>query len=258
MSRPARIAHTVSVALMGALVLVATADGFAQSYAGLHRWAVAQGLTGWKADSFPLLVDLFILVGELGLFALALEGHRLTRRGLSWVDVALPFGLAAAGWGVSLAFNVGSVGDDWRQQATAAVAPIASMLGLLVLLRTVHRLITRTRTAQAGVPAEVQGEVRAEPGVNGVRVTAEAAEATVSAETAPVPAAQVPVPVNGTRVLAPVSEPTELQLRAAREFADDITAGRVPGIRAIRQQLRIGQPRAQQVRAYLSSLAAPQ
>lgn len=244
MNRTTRIAHSASVGLMGALVLVATADGFAQSYAGLHRWALAQGLTGWKADTFPLLVDLFILVGELGLFALALEGHRLTRRGLSWADAALPFGLAAAGWGVSLAFNVGSVGDDWRQQATAAVAPVASMLGLLVLLRTVHRLITRTQTGAA--------EVRAD----GARVTAEAAEATVSTETAPVPAAQVPAPVNGTPVLAPVSEPTELQLRAAREFADDITAGRVPGIRAIRQQLRVGQPRAQQVRAYLASLAA--
>lgn len=249
MNRTTRIAHSISVGLMGALVLVATADGFAQSYAGLHRWALAQGLTGWKADTFPLLVDLFILVGELGLFALALEGHRLTRRGLSWADAALPFGLAAAGWGVSLAFNVGSVGDDWRQQATAAVAPVASVLGLLVLLRTVHRLITRTQTGAAEVPAEVQGEVRAEPGVSGTRVTAEAAEATVSA-------AQVPAPASGTPVLAPVSEPTELQLRAAREFADDITAGRVPGIRAIRQQLRVGQPRAQQVRAYLASLAA--
>lgn len=235
MNRTTRIAHSISVGLMGALVLVATADGFAQSYAGLHRWALAQGLTGWKADTFPLLVDLFILVGELGLFTLALEGHRLTRRGLSWADAALPFGLAAAGWGVSLAFNVGAVGDDWRQQATAAVAPVASMLGLLVLLRTVHRLITRTQTGAA--------EVRAD----GARVTAEAA---------PVPAAQVPVPANGAPVLAPVSEPTELQLRAAREFADDITAGRVPGIRAIRQQLRIGQPKAQQVRAYLASLAA--
>src|SRR5690606_13090826 len=142
-NRPTRIAHSASVGLMGALVLVATADGFAQSYAGLHRWALAQGLTGWKAESFPLLVDLFILVGELGLFTLALEGHRLTRRGLSWADAALPFGLAAAGWGVSLAFNVGAVAG-WERQVTAAVAPVASMLGLLVLLRTVHRLITRT------------------------------------------------------------------------------------------------------------------
>lgn len=254
MNRTTRIAHSISVALMGVGVLVATADGFAQSYAGLHRWAVEQGLDGWKADSFPLLVDLFILIGELGLFTLALEGHRLTRKGLSWVDAALPFGLAASGWGVSLAFNVGAV-DGAEQQVTAAVAPVASMLGLLVLLRTVHRLITRTQVGAAEVRAEVQGEVRDEPRVNGATVTAEAVEPTVSDERAPVPAAQVPAPANGTAVLAAVSEPTELHLRAAREFADDITSGRVPGIRAIRQQLRIGQPKAQQVRAYLSTLA---
>ena len=243
MNRPTRIAHSISVGLMGLGVLVATADGFAQSYAGLHKWALAQGLKGWKADTFPLLVDLFILVGEIGLFALALEGHRLTRKGLSWLDMALPFGLAAAGWGVSLAFNVGAV-HGWERQVTAAVAPVASMLGLLVLLRTVHRLITRTPQ----VPGEAPARLVDAPEMTGATVTAEVDEPTV-------PAAQVPVPVNGSGVLAPVSDPDDLQMRAAREFADDITAGRVPGIRAIRQQLKVGQPNAQKVRAYLATLA---
>ena len=41
---------------------------------------------------------------------------------------------------------------------------------------------------------------------------------------------------------------------AAELFADDITAGRVPGIRAIRSGLHVGQPTAQQVQAYLKSL----
>ncbi|WP_433464347.1 DUF2637 domain-containing protein [Spirillospora sp. CA-128828] len=235
MNRTTRIAHLTSVAVMGLFVLVVTADGFAQSYAGLHKWAMERGLKDWKADSFPLLVDLFILIGELGLFALALEGYRLTRRGLAWLDLALPFGLAAAGWGVSLAFNVGAV-HGWREQVTAAVAPVASMLGLLVLLRTVHRLITRTPQGPAEVPARLVDR----PRMNGATVTATVGEA--------------PVPVSGHAVLA-VPDPTDLQLRAAREFADDITAGRVPGIRAIRQQLKIGQPRAQEVRAYLSTLA---
>lgn len=243
MNRTTRIAHMTSVVLMGIGVLVATADGFAQSYSGLHHWAGEQGLEGWKADSFPLLVDLFILIGELGLFALSLEGHRLTRRGLAWVDLALPFGLASAGWGVSLAFNIGAV-DGRTQQVTAAVAPVASMLGLLVLLRTVHRLITRIPQVLDEAPARLVDE----PRMNGATVTA-------TVDSPPVPDAEVPVPANGRAVLAPVSDPTDLQLRAAREFADDITAGRVPGIRAIRQQLKIGQPNAQKVRAYLSTLA---
>lgn len=243
MNRPTRIAHMTSVVLMGLGVLVATADGFAQSYSGLYHWAEEQGLKSWKADTFPLLVDLFVLVGELGLFALALEGHRLTRRGLAWVDMALPFGLAAAGWGVSLAFNVGAV-HGHKEQMTAAVAPVASMLGLLVLLRTVHRLITRTPQGAGQAPARAVDE----PPVSAATVTA-------TVDSPPVSDRRVPIPANGTPVLGPVSDPSELQLRAAREFADDVTAGRVPGIRAIRQQLKIGQPKAQQVRTYLAELA---
>jgi hypothetical protein len=158
---PRGVAHLASVALMAAAVLVATGDGFAQSYSGLLRWATEHHVTGWKADSFPLLVDLFILVGELGLFALALEGHRLTARLLSWADLALPGGIAAAGWLVSLAFNVGSVGHLLSDRLTAAVPPVASMLGLLVLLRTLHRLVGRAVPAQLE-PVEV-AEVVAAP-----------------------------------------------------------------------------------------------
>jgi hypothetical protein len=45
-----------------------------------------------------------------------------------------------------------------------------------------------------------------------------------------------------------------LQARAAEEFADDVAAGRKPSIRAIRARLHVGQPRAQQVQAYLGAL----
>ena len=50
--------------------------------------------------------------------------------------------------------------------------------------------------------------------------------------------------------------PDTLQARAAEEFADDVTAGRMPSIRTIRARLHVGQPRAQLVRAYLATLAA--
>jgi hypothetical protein len=147
MNRSSRIAHLASVGLMGVIVLVATGVGFAQSYAGLYHWALQHGLAEWKAQSFPLLVDLFIAVGELGLFALALEGHRLTRRGMSWADFGLPLGITVAGWIVSLVFNIGAV-RGVTTQATHAVPPIASMLGLFVLLRTLHRLVSRSATAE--------------------------------------------------------------------------------------------------------------
>ena len=49
-----------------------------------------------------------------------------------------------------------------------------------------------------------------------------------------------------------------LQERAAQVFAEDIAAGRVPSIRAIRMQLHVGQPRAQQVRSHLATPGQPE
>lgn len=154
MNKFALIAHRVTIGLMAVAVVAVTIDGFAQSYAGLYGWAIEHGLTGWKAMSFPLLVDAFILIGELGLFALALEGHRVTKdKRLSWVDLAVPVGIAVVGWSVSLAFNVGHVDHELSDQLTAAVPPVASMVGLFVLLRTLHRLIGRTSTSTDQVDA---------------------------------------------------------------------------------------------------------
>ena len=154
MNRATRIAHLTAVGVMAVAVLIATADGFAQSWVGLYQWAHAHGLTDWKAKSFPLMVDVFILVGELGMFALALEGHKLTRRAMSWLDLAIPAVIAAAGWCVSLAFNVGRADHELSDQLTAAVPPIASMLGLLVLLRTLHRLVGRPSQTAADTSSD--------------------------------------------------------------------------------------------------------
>jgi hypothetical protein len=51
-----------------------------------------------------------------------------------------------------------------------------------------------------------------------------------------------------------VSGTGSLRVQAAEVFAADVAAGRVPSVRAIRSRLRVGQPRAQQVRAYLAAL----
>jgi hypothetical protein len=44
---------------------------------------------------------------------------------------------------------------------------------------------------------------------------------------------------------ADVPEADPLRERATQVFADDLAAGRVPSVRAIRTQLHVGQPRAQ-------------
>jgi hypothetical protein len=51
----------------------------------------------------------------------------------------------------------------------------------------------------------------------------------------------------------PVADP--LQVQAADTFAEQLSAGRVRSIRAIRSALSVGQPCAQQIQAYLGSLA---
>jgi len=51
-----------------------------------------------------------------------------------------------------------------------------------------------------------------------------------------------------------VSGTDPLRVQAAEAFAAEVAAGRVHSIRAIRSRLRVGQPRAQQVRAYLDAL----
>jgi hypothetical protein len=145
-----------AVGLMATAVLTATGGGFAQSYAGLYHWALEHGLHGWKAESFPLLVDLFIIVGELGLFLLALDAFVLHRRQLmSWLDFCLPLFIALAGWTASLIFNVGHVVQrEFSYQVTAAVPPVVSMLGLFVLLRTLHRYVATQAANQAAAEAE--------------------------------------------------------------------------------------------------------
>ncbi|MCP2336123.1 DUF2637 domain-containing protein [Actinomadura rupiterrae] len=252
MTRPTFLAHRATVVLMAVVVLVATGDGFAQSYAGLYRWAVEHHLAGWKAESFPLLVDLFVAVGELGLFALALEGVRLKGDRLAWADVALPLGIASAGWGVSLVFNVGAVRDAFSDQATAAVPPVASMLGLLVLLRTLHRLVTRSAALEPDTEPVVWADAVPVP------------EPVQQASALPwwplpeLPAGEqdededddVPVPDS------PVpGVPGDVVERALELFREDLDAGRVPTYRAVKDGLNIGQDRARRVREYMRVLA---
>ena len=159
--RAKTVTRWAAVGLMAAAVLIATGGGFAQSYSGLYEWALEHGLTGWKAASFPLLVDLFIIVGELGLFLLALDAYAIRKSLLSWMDFMLPMFIALAGWTASLVFNVGHVlNRDFSYQATAAVPPIVSMLGLFVLLRTLHRYVVQMPGQEEERALEAAAELR--------------------------------------------------------------------------------------------------
>ena len=72
-------------------------------------------------------------------------------------------------------------------------------------------------------------------------------------------AAQLPetgTALGGAPECMPGTDP--LQAQAAQAFAVELAAGRVPSVRAIRARLHVGQPRAQQVRAYLAALNGAQ
>jgi hypothetical protein len=72
-------------------------------------------------------------------------------------------------------------------------------------------------------------------------------------------AAAAPVHKPVPAVPEPVAPPAALDGHAERarlEFADELARGEVPQVRRIKSVLKVGQPRAQQVRAYLANLAA--
>lgn len=233
------IARYVTVTLMGLAVLVATGDGFAQSYAGLYRWAIEHGLHGWKADSFPLLVDLFVAVGEMGLFLLAIDGHRLRKSLMSWVDLLVPMLVAASGWGASLVFNIGSARHVFSFEATAAVPPLASMIGLLVLLRTLHRYVAQADAPAAPAPLALAAAPDDSPGDDALDDVPAATLAWLRGED------EVRVP----------AVPDPHQVQAASVFGEQVRAGQVPSVREIKKRLRLGTDNARQVRTYLAELA---
>jgi Protein of unknown function (DUF2637) len=250
------LARGVTVAMMGAAVVIATVDGFAQSYAGLYGWAIEHGLSGWKADSFPLMVDLFIGVGELGLFLLAIDGHRLRKSALSWLDLLTPAAVAASGWSASLVFNVGHTQHVFSYQATAAVPPLASMVGLLVLLRTLHRYVAQADAASAVAAPGALEAVPEGPEPVPDDDPVEDAPRAVGADGRHGRTRRTRTrSTRGTRRTAVPVAPDPHQVRAASVFAEQVRAGRVPGIRAIKTNLKVGQDRAQEVRAYLAMLA---
>jgi hypothetical protein len=209
---------------IGVLVAAADVASFAESYRGLYLWALAHGLAGVWAYGFPLMVDSFMLVGELALFVALADSWATSSRVGAWAVTAL--GLAA-----SVAGNVGHViVPELSYRLTAAVPPVATAaalaVGLGVLKRTVHRK-----------PVSIWGQ----PGL-------------YPAERPAVPASHPLAIAAGHHVPEPAGDLNGHGHAAAELFAADIEAGRVPGIRAIRSELHVGQDRATDVQAYLRTL----
>jgi hypothetical protein len=124
---------TISVAILAVSVAAATIVGFWLSYAGLHDFALRNGLSGAEAWAWPASVDLFVIAGELGI---TISAVRHKRDPAAWVYLAL-------GFGETVAFNIlhaVPVMPYGCRYVVAAVPPIAAMLALAALMRQVYRL----------------------------------------------------------------------------------------------------------------------
>lgn len=131
--------------IVGAVGL-ADAISFAGSYRGLYTWALTHQLPRWESLGFPLMVDVFIIVGELSVFVLVIEAARERRRQAESFRHKAWHRLP--GWGLTilgLAGSVaGNVGDVWSASLATrighAVPPLAASLALAVGLGVLKRL----------------------------------------------------------------------------------------------------------------------
>jgi uncharacterized protein DUF2637 len=132
-----QVPRGIALALIAALVAIASLVSFAESYRGLFLWAHRHGLAGLWAAIWPLQVDVFIAVGELALFVALVDRWAPRSRTAAWL-------VTLTGLAVSVAGNVGHVtGHSAAVRATAAVPPLAAAAALAVGLGVLKRVVER-------------------------------------------------------------------------------------------------------------------
>jgi hypothetical protein len=159
--------------------------------------------------------------------------------------ITLPIGVEAYGayaLGASL-----SLETDHPARSFARKSAIGSLL-LGMLGQVAYHVLSASHASRAPLPVVVL--VSCMPVVTlgfGAALTHLLRAPVPAPETAcePAPAAEIPVP-------EPPAALNGHAAKAANLFAADLAAGNVPGIRRIRRELRVGQPRAQDVREYLT------
>jgi hypothetical protein len=158
-----RVPRRIALAAIAVLIGAASGVGFAESYRALFLWAQHHGALGLWAGIWPLMVDVFIAVGELALFIALVDRWTIRQRLGAWA-------VLAAGLGVSVAGNIGHVaGRSLTDRETAAVPPLAAAVALWVGLGVLKRVVQRHH------------EQRADP-VTGPAADTSAADQNASAE----------------------------------------------------------------------------
>jgi hypothetical protein len=182
-------------------------------------------------------VDVFIAVGELALFVALADSWPPRSRYAAWT-------VTLAGLAASVAGNVGHIQvHSAAARATAAVPPLAAAAALAVGLGVLKRVVALHGTTSVQAPAAPAAPELVHPLAlaNGHSAPAPEPAALVGGNSAPARGYSVP----------------DACRDAAGLFTIELAAGQVPSVREIRRVMHLGQPRAQQVHAHLTALAAP-
>lgn len=133
------------------IAIGASVNAMAHSYVGLHAWAASHKMGPIAAWSWPAVIDVFLLAGELALYVAYLDGWPARRKVWPWLT-------ALVGLAVSVAGNVGHVGESatWADRATAATSPVAAFAGLAISLLVLKTLADTQQTVSQ--PTATGGE----------------------------------------------------------------------------------------------------
>jgi hypothetical protein len=132
----------LALVLLAVFVVGVTITSLVESYDGLYNWFSTHGVTGWKADFAPIMIDSFSIIGELAVFSGLVRRWDWKTRVLAWFAIVI-------GLGASVAGNVGDVASHpitW--ELTAAVAPVAVAFGITIGLGVLKR-VARDRSEAA-------------------------------------------------------------------------------------------------------------
>src|ERR1019366_2445187 len=124
-------------ALTAIAVLVTTASlvSLAESYRGLYEWAARHGVTGIWVVIWPLMVDVFIAIGELALLVGLTDQWPARSRAGAWA-------VTLCGLAVSVSGNVGHVASHSpADRGTAVVPPLAAAFSLAVGMGVLKRVV---------------------------------------------------------------------------------------------------------------------
>jgi Protein of unknown function (DUF2637) len=138
----------LALTLLAIFVVGVTITSLVESYDGLYNWFSTHGVTGWKADFAPIMIDSFSIIGELAVFSGLVRRWDWKTRVLAWFAIVL-------GLGASVAGNVGDVASHpitW--ELTAAVAPVAAAFGITIGLGVLKR-VARDRSEAAALAVEL-------------------------------------------------------------------------------------------------------